>query len=173
MNARQRAIVIAGIVIVAVGATGGTVDAQTTIPDWVKDVAGFWAEGLIDDATYTSSIQYLIQQGIITMPEPEPDQCSPLKEIDKTILFEVTALGLATIAMTENELTEEDWDYMDYLIGEGIYTVYDEHLTKSSENPELAKQCYESLSHSEKKALDSPINISIIITSIAEEYRSK
>jgi len=35
------------------------------IPEWVKDVAGFWANDTIDDDTFVNAITYLIQQGLI------------------------------------------------------------------------------------------------------------
>lgn len=35
------------------------------IPEWVRNTAGWWSEGLISDDEYLDSIQYLINQGII------------------------------------------------------------------------------------------------------------
>ena len=35
------------------------------VPDWVKNTAGWWAEGQIDDNTFILGIQYLIKVGII------------------------------------------------------------------------------------------------------------
>ena len=36
-----------------------------TIPEWLKDNARWWADGLISDEAYISGLQYLISQGII------------------------------------------------------------------------------------------------------------
>ena len=36
-----------------------------TVPRWVKTVAGWWADGAIDDAAFIQSIQFLIRQGIL------------------------------------------------------------------------------------------------------------
>lgn len=41
---------------------------QTTIPDWVKNVAGFWCENKIDDSSFVEGIQYLIDNSIIVVP---------------------------------------------------------------------------------------------------------
>ncbi len=38
------------------------------IPTWVKNNAGWWAQGQIGDGDFVKGIQYLIQQGIITIP---------------------------------------------------------------------------------------------------------
>jgi len=46
-----------------------TVDASS-IPDWVKNNAKWWAEGNISEADYISSLQYLINQGILSIPIP-------------------------------------------------------------------------------------------------------
>ncbi len=34
-------------------------------PSWVKNNAGWWADGLIKDADFVSGIQYLISNGIM------------------------------------------------------------------------------------------------------------
>ncbi|MCY4490736.1 MAG: hypothetical protein OXC46_04635 [Thaumarchaeota archaeon] len=47
---------------------------QTNIPDWVKNVAGFWANGDISDQEYAASISYLAENNIITIPQPEPKE---------------------------------------------------------------------------------------------------
>ena len=41
----------------------------TEIPDWVKNNAGWWADGEIDDASFVSGIQFLINKGIMKIPE--------------------------------------------------------------------------------------------------------
>ena len=37
------------------------------VPAWIKNAAGWWSEGQIDDITYISGIQYLVQKGIIVV----------------------------------------------------------------------------------------------------------
>ena len=50
---------------------GSLVHAEETpsggVPSWVKDTAGFWSQGLIDDGAFVNAIQYLVEQGIITL----------------------------------------------------------------------------------------------------------
>ncbi|MCH7648357.1 MAG: HYR domain-containing protein [Thaumarchaeota archaeon] len=41
------------------------------IPDWVKDVAGFWCDGEIDDPSFIEAIQYLIENRVILVPISE------------------------------------------------------------------------------------------------------
>ena len=40
-------------------------DPAQSVPAWVKNKAGWWAGGDIDDKTFVSGIQYLIKVGII------------------------------------------------------------------------------------------------------------
>ena len=40
-------------------------EVEATIPDWIKNNAGWWADGTIDDGTFVNAIQYLIKQGLI------------------------------------------------------------------------------------------------------------
>ena len=35
------------------------------VPGWIKNNAGWWAGGQIDNITYVSGIQYLVNVGII------------------------------------------------------------------------------------------------------------
>jgi len=41
--------------------------AQTSIPGWIKNNAGWWADGQIDDSSFVSGLQWLISNGIMTI----------------------------------------------------------------------------------------------------------
>ena len=43
-----------------------SVSAQS-VPDWIKNTAGWWAEGQIDDQTFVNGIQFLIKEDIIQL----------------------------------------------------------------------------------------------------------
>ena len=48
------------------------------IPEWIKNNAGWWAEGQIDDTAFIQGIQFLVGQGIISLqsdsqPTDEPN----------------------------------------------------------------------------------------------------
>jgi len=47
--------------------TSGEAHQNAVIPDWVRNNAGWWSEGLISDEDFANGIQYLIQQGIISV----------------------------------------------------------------------------------------------------------
>ena len=40
-------------------------ETESTIPEWVKNNAGWWIEGKISDAEFTMALQYLVKIGII------------------------------------------------------------------------------------------------------------
>ena len=44
---------------------------QTSIPDWIKNNAGWWADGQIDDSSFVSGIQWLISNNVMTIPSTE------------------------------------------------------------------------------------------------------
>ena len=54
-------------------------NAFADVPDWVKNTAGWWADGLIDDNSFVSGIQWLISNGIIIL-ESEVDNQDPDEE---------------------------------------------------------------------------------------------
>ena len=53
--------------------TSGSSESQD-VPAWIKNNAGWWANGLIDDNAFVSGIQYLIKVGIIIV---EQEQAQP------------------------------------------------------------------------------------------------
>ena len=49
---------------------------ETTIPDWIKNNAGWWADGSIDDGSFLNGISYLIQNNIIVVPPTDAGAAS-------------------------------------------------------------------------------------------------
>ena len=43
----------------------GVSSGSNEIPDFVKNNAGWWANGSIDDQSFVGGIQFLIEQGIM------------------------------------------------------------------------------------------------------------
>ncbi len=67
------------------------------IPDWVKNNAGWWADGLIGDSDFVNGIQYLIKENIMVIPDlPEEVTQMELKD-------EKRAMGM------EREQNVPDW----------------------------------------------------------------
>ncbi len=42
------------------------------MPTWVKNTAKWWSQGQVGDSDFTQGIQYLIQQGILKIPDTNP-----------------------------------------------------------------------------------------------------
>lgn len=55
------------------------------IPSWVKNNAGWWSQGKIDDFEFISGVQYLIKEGIIKVPPSELDKVSQGSDIPEWI----------------------------------------------------------------------------------------
>ena len=53
-------------VLLLVGSSVSSVYAE--VPSWVKNNAGWWAEGTIDDDSFVQGIQFLIKEGIMEIP---------------------------------------------------------------------------------------------------------
>ena len=47
--------------------------AQDVIPYWVKNNAGWWADGQIDDSSFVSGIQWLISNDVMSIPPSEQE----------------------------------------------------------------------------------------------------
>ena len=59
--------------------------AEATIPDWIKNNAGWWADGLIDDGSFVSGIQWLISNGIMTLTQEIAEPELEVQSVDLTI----------------------------------------------------------------------------------------
>ena len=63
-----------GTAIVELGPPGSVVEPmaeESLIPDWIRNTAGMWINGDIDDAAFLGTIQFLINDGLIVI-ESEP-----------------------------------------------------------------------------------------------------
>ncbi len=47
---------------------------QISIPDWVKDLGKWWAEGTISDVEFVGGIKYMIEKNLITIPQTTQGQ---------------------------------------------------------------------------------------------------
>ena len=45
--------------------------ADTVIPEWIRNNAGWWAEGSIDDGSFVQGIQFMIKEGLMSIPATE------------------------------------------------------------------------------------------------------
>ena len=43
----------------------GSGSGSNEIPSWIKNNAGWWADGSIDDASFVQGIQFLVQEGFM------------------------------------------------------------------------------------------------------------
>ncbi|MGB9003138.1 MAG: hypothetical protein WCC52_04970 [Nitrosotalea sp.] len=44
-------------------------DPTTTVPAWIKNTAGWWANGQVSDNEFVQVIQYLVSHGIIQVAQ--------------------------------------------------------------------------------------------------------
>ena len=54
---------------------------ETSIPEWIKNNAGWWADGIIDDTAFIQGIQFLIKEGIMEISPTTQSSSSGTNEI--------------------------------------------------------------------------------------------
>jgi len=54
---------------------------ESTVPDWVKNTAGWWASEQIDDSAFLQGIQYLIKEGIMVIPPAETSESPESQQV--------------------------------------------------------------------------------------------
>lgn len=61
-----------GMVVVPLDRIPGLLDDKSiVVPDWIKNNAGWWADGKISDSDFTKGLEYLIAQKIVQIPQSE------------------------------------------------------------------------------------------------------
>ena len=55
--------------------------ADNIIPSWIKNNAGWWADGQIPDSVFLQGIQYLIKEGIMIIPPTAQETSSGSSEV--------------------------------------------------------------------------------------------
>lgn len=88
----------------------------TSIPSWVKNVAEFWCQDKIDDASFVEGIQYLIAKQIIVVPA-KSESVSEAQEIPQWVKNNACW-------WSEGSITDLDFaSGIEYLVREGIIVV--------------------------------------------------
>jgi len=66
---RLTAIIAVFSIVTAVWAISPTVYAEDLVPSWIKNNAGWWAEGTVDDTTFLNGIKFLVENDIIKISD--------------------------------------------------------------------------------------------------------
>ena len=53
----------------------------SSIPSWIKNNAGWWADGQIPDSTFVEGIEFLIKEGVMIIPETQTTESSDAQQI--------------------------------------------------------------------------------------------
>ncbi|CAD6368512.1 Secreted periplasmic Zn-dependent protease [metagenome] len=87
------------------------------IPEWIKNNAGWWADGSIDDNSFVQGIQYLIKEGIMKIPPTTQGAASDSNQIPSWI--KNNAGWWADGSIDDNSFVQG----IQYLIKEGIMKI--------------------------------------------------
>ena len=107
----------------------GETASGASIPSWVKTSAGWWADGLIDDNSFVQGIQYLIQEGIMTIPATAPSTGAGNSQIPSWVK---TNAGWWADGLIDNNSFVQG---IQYLIKEGIMKIPAQTATSTSDAP--------------------------------------
>jgi len=89
----------------------------SSIPDWIKNVAEFWCNDEIDNASFVEAIQYLIENNVIQVPLSYDSNMNMEQTIPKWIKNNACWWSQGLISDVEFA------SGLEYLIEQGIVTV--------------------------------------------------
>ena len=94
-----------------------TVTGQSVIiPEWIKDVAGFWCKGEIEDSNFVEGIQYLLKNNVLIVT------AAPLGEGSSETIPDWIKNNACW--WSENQISDNDFSSgLEYLISHGIIRV--------------------------------------------------
>ena len=101
---------------------------ESTVPDWIKNTAGWWASEQIPDSAFLQGIQYLIKEGIIVVEIPT--------EIDSEAAEEVPGWVKNTVGWwAEDKIHDTTFvSGIQYLISKGIMVVMEPQVEEDKCN---------------------------------------
>ena len=91
--------------------------SASKIPSWIKNNAGWWADGQIDDKTFVQGIQFLIKEKIMSVPETTPGISADSNEIP--VWIKNNAGWWANGQITDDDFVKG----IQYLVEQGIIQV--------------------------------------------------
>ena len=97
-----------------------------SVPPWVKNNAGWWANGQVEDSEFVSSIGYLINQKIIKldMPEPSEEETKYKSSLEKPSSEIPEWIKNNAKWWSENQISTKDFvNGIKYLVEHGIIRV--------------------------------------------------
>ena len=115
------------LIILLIGISLIPFSSSEGIPEWVKNNASWWSERLISQTEFTNGLEFLINEGIIYIPQTEPGPSGPDKIIPDWVRN--TAGWWADDKIPDSEFINA----MKYLIEIGIIQV-------DASSPEIIKE---------------------------------
>jgi len=93
--------------------------SEFIVPEWIKDVAGFWCNEEIDDASFVQAIQYLITSEVLIVPPTESGEDGSEESNEIPTWIKNNACWWSQGAITDGDFVNG----LQYLIGQGIIRV--------------------------------------------------
>jgi len=83
---------------------------EKLIPDWVKNVAGWWATDKIEDADFVNGIEYLIKKDILGVDNTKMKSKVPIKDVKFSSFWTVDKNKLVFVASSFFEIYGQNGD---------------------------------------------------------------
>ncbi len=93
--------------------------SEFVVPEWIKDVAGFWCNDEIDDAAFVQAIQYLITSEVLIVPSTESEEDGSEKSNEIPTWIKNNACWWSQGAITNGDFVQG----IEFLVNNGIIKV--------------------------------------------------
>ena len=93
--------------------------SEFIVPEWIKDVAGFWCNEEIDDASFVQAIQYLITSEVLIVPPTESGNDGSEESDEIPAWIKNNACWWSQGVITDGDFING----LQYLIGQGIIKI--------------------------------------------------
>ena len=108
--------------IISISITSISAQSQE-VPAWIKNNAGWWADGTIDDTTFLQAIQFLIKNGIIIIEQPDSLQTDDDTQMSADKILQTWGL---TGCERDDDATSNWHNITDYTVDNGKIILDDE-----------------------------------------------
>ena len=93
------------LLIVSIDAQETENTANTVIPDWVRPIAGWWSERLIEDQEFAEALKFLIEGEIIQIDSVPIKSKMAAEEVDTTDWEHLSKVYQGDVVTYQGEIT--------------------------------------------------------------------
>ena len=104
--------IVSAVLLSGIFVTSIAVAEENKIPSWIRITAGYWVDEKVSDGEFISALQFLIDKGILNVPNSNIPETTPAP-VPETTPAPVPETTPAPVPETQKQTSEPEWIYFE------------------------------------------------------------